>query len=76
MLVDIFDDIIFFLKIIIISSFIKYRVPVEGNYVYPPYANAIGWLLFSISLIFIPGVMIYEFIKAWKTTKCFHNQVH
>jgi hypothetical protein len=42
---------------------------VEGNYVYPPYANAIGWFLFGISLIVIPGGMIYEFIKAWQITK-------
>jgi hypothetical protein len=31
--------------------------------------------MFCSSIIFIPGVMIYEFIKAWKATKYYQNQV-
>jgi hypothetical protein len=27
------------------------------------------------SIVFIPGVMIYEFVKAWKATKGYQNQV-
>lgn len=47
----------------------------EGNYVYPPYANAIGWFLFAISLVVIPGEMIYEFIQAWRKTKYESNRM-
>jgi hypothetical protein len=28
------------------------------------------------SIIFIPGVMIYEFVKAWKATRISQNQVN
>ncbi|CAF3973020.1 unnamed protein product [Rotaria sp. Silwood1] len=54
--------------IILFSLVIQFRAPIEGNYEYPAYANALGWLMVCSSLIFIPSIMIYEFIKAWKIT--------
>ncbi|CAF4851966.1 unnamed protein product [Rotaria sp. Silwood1] len=54
--------------IIFFSTVIRFRTPTEGNYEYPAYANALGWLMVCSSLIFIPSIMIYEFIKAWKIT--------
>lgn len=62
-------------QVVFFSSIIQFRAPTEGSYVYLPYANAIGWLMFASSIIFIPGVMIYEFIKAWKATRYYQNQV-
>ena len=50
------------------TSIIRFRTPTEGDYVYPFYANVLGWLMVCSSLIFIPGVMIYELIKAWRIT--------
>ncbi|CAF3356174.1 unnamed protein product [Rotaria sp. Silwood2] len=61
--------------IVFFSSLIQFRPPTEGNYVYPSYANAIGWLFVCASLIFIPTIMIHEFIKAWKATKNYQNQI-
>ncbi|CAF3516884.1 unnamed protein product [Rotaria sp. Silwood1] len=52
-----------------------FRAPTEGNYVYSTYANVLGWLMVSSSIIFIPGVMIYEFIKAWKATHRYDSQM-
>jgi len=64
------------IQIVFFSSIIQFRAPTEGSYVYLPYANGIGWLMVCSSIIFIPGIMIYEFIKAWKATKHYQNQVN
>ncbi|CAF3893010.1 unnamed protein product [Rotaria sp. Silwood1] len=61
--------------IVFFASLIQFQPPKEGNYVYPPYANAIGWLFVCASLIFIPIIMIHELIKAWKATKNYQNQI-
>ena len=50
------------------TSIILFRKPTAGDYVYPGYANALGWLMVCSSLMFIPLVMIYELIKAWRVT--------
>ncbi|CAF3293129.1 unnamed protein product [Rotaria socialis] len=54
--------------IVLFSMVVRFRTPTEGNYEYPPYANALGWLMVCSSIIFIPSIMIYELIKAWKIT--------
>jgi len=56
------------MQVVFFSSLFRFRTPTEGNYVYPAFANVLGWLMVCSSLIFIPGVMIYEFIKAWRIT--------
>ncbi|CAF0862783.1 unnamed protein product [Adineta ricciae] len=61
--------------IVFFSSIIQFKAPTEGNYVYLPYANAIGWLMSCSSIAFIPGVMIYQMIKAWKVTKTHQSQI-
>ncbi|CAF5113280.1 unnamed protein product [Rotaria magnacalcarata] len=61
--------------IVFFSSIIQFRAPTEGIYTYLPYANALGWLMVGSSLIFIPGIMIYEFFKAWKVTNRSQNQI-
>ncbi|CAF4053272.1 unnamed protein product [Adineta steineri] len=57
-------------------SIIRFRTPTEGNYEYPAYANALGWLMVCSSIIFIPIIMIYEFIKAWKSTNSSQHQIN
>ncbi|CAF1274399.1 unnamed protein product [Rotaria sordida] len=61
--------------IVFFSSLIQFQPPKEGNYIYPLYANVIGWLFVCASVIFIPIIMIYELIKAWKVTKNNQNQI-
>ena len=56
------------LQVVFFTSIIRFRTPTEGNYVYPLYAHILGWLMVCSSLIFIPGVMIYELIKGWRIT--------
>jgi len=62
-------------QVVFISSIIRFRTPTQGNYEYPGYANALGWLMVCSSIIFIPIIMIYEFIKAWKVTNSPQYQV-
>ncbi|CAF4805376.1 unnamed protein product, partial [Rotaria magnacalcarata] len=31
--------------VVFFSMIIRFRTPTEGNYEYPPYANALGWLM-------------------------------
>jgi hypothetical protein len=54
---------------------VRFRKPTEGNYEYPAYANALGWLMVCSSVIFLPSIMIYEFINAWKITTSLQYQV-
>ncbi|UJR35040.1 hypothetical protein I4U23_027816 [Adineta vaga] len=54
--------------VVFFSSIIRFRTPTAGDYEYPAYANVLGWLMVCSSLIFIPLIMIYECIKAWKVT--------
>ncbi|CAF1219759.1 unnamed protein product [Rotaria sp. Silwood1] len=61
--------------IIFFSSIIRFQTPTEGNYEYPVYANVLGWLMVCSSLISIPCVMVYEFIKAWKATNSLQYEV-
>ena len=50
--------------------------PVQyGDYSYPAWAEALGWMMSFVSVIFIPIVMLYKIDKedeaksAWKVTK-------
>ncbi|CAF1249713.1 unnamed protein product [Adineta steineri] len=61
--------------VVFFSSLIQFRPPAEGNYAYLTYANVIGWLMVVASVIFIPAVMIYEFIKAWNATRNYQNEI-
>jgi hypothetical protein len=63
-------------QVVFFTSIIRFRTPTEGNYVYPVYANVLGWLMVGSSLIFIPCVMIYELIKAWRMTSHRQHQVN
>lgn len=62
-------------KVVFITSIVMFRTPTAGDYVYPGYANALGWLMVCLSLIFIPVGMIYAFVKAWRVTRHAQSQV-
>ena len=34
----------------------------KGDYEYPPYANALGWLIAMIAILAVPFVGIYQII--------------
>ena len=40
--------------------FVDYRPSTYGDYEYPGWADAMGWLMAAFSLIFIPIGMIYK----------------
>ncbi|XP_060590649.1 sodium- and chloride-dependent glycine transporter 1-like [Ruditapes philippinarum] len=48
---------------ILIFAWIDYTSVTYGDYVYPGWVDAVGWLLALSSVIFIPGAMIYKLCK-------------
>ncbi|XP_055957219.1 sodium- and chloride-dependent GABA transporter 1-like isoform X1 [Patella vulgata] len=50
------------LSVILVFTLVQYQPPTYGDYVYPPYASAIGWIIALISAVPIPIWMIREFI--------------
>lgn len=66
------------IQIIVISSFASYT-PLEymtatGRYVYPEYANVIGWMIALSSMCMIPGYAIYKLAITKGTLKEVHFQ--
>ncbi|XP_064620267.1 sodium- and chloride-dependent glycine transporter 2-like [Lineus longissimus] len=58
------------LLFIVVMSAINYVTPYyDSNYTYPPYAEGIGWLLGTISLVFIPALFLITFISQVTTMK-------
>ena len=35
-----------------------------GEYVFPPWANGVGWVLAMFSILMIPGTMLVKLLKA------------
>ncbi|KAJ7380047.1 hypothetical protein OS493_010754 [Desmophyllum pertusum] len=58
-----------FCLFIFIFHFVTYKPLSYGEYVYPGWGQAIGWLLTLTSLSLIPGVMIYKLVKTTGTIK-------
>ena len=56
-------------QFIFVFNLVTYSPLKFGNYVYPGWGQAIGWLLTVSSLIFIPAVMIYKLFKTTGTIK-------
>ncbi|XP_046331791.2 sodium- and chloride-dependent GABA transporter 2-like [Haliotis rufescens] len=57
-----FTLVIFIMGAITYSELIYERKTV--NYVYPNWAIAVGWMMASSSIVFIPGVMIFKLVTA------------
>ncbi|KAG8230248.1 hypothetical protein J437_LFUL009786 [Ladona fulva] len=51
-----------FLMFIIVYGLIGYEPLTYGDYVYPVWANVLGWLIAGSSVMMIPGVAIYKII--------------
>jgi len=58
-----------FCSFIFVFNLVTYSPLKFGDYVYPDWGQAIGWLLTVSSLIFIPAVMIYKLFKTTGTIK-------
>ena len=50
-------------QFILIFAIIDYGQPQYGDYVYPEWAQLIGWLVFLLVIGWIPGVAIYQICK-------------
>ncbi|XP_059143404.1 sodium-dependent noradrenaline transporter-like [Physella acuta] len=57
----------FLLIVIVASSIISYQPLTyrssQGTYVYPYYANIVGWCIAASSMALVPGYFVYRFIK-------------
>ncbi|KAL9966641.1 hypothetical protein ACROYT_G024749 [Oculina patagonica] len=58
-----------FCSFIFIFNLVTYSPLKYGDYVYPGWGQAIGWLLTASSLTLIPAVMIYKLFKTTGTIK-------
>ncbi|XP_068092817.1 sodium-dependent dopamine transporter isoform X1 [Hyperolius riggenbachi] len=50
-----------FLLFVVVVSIVTYRSPKYGNYTFPEWANAIGWLIALSSMAMVPIYAIYKF---------------
>ncbi|XP_067649900.1 sodium-dependent dopamine transporter-like [Haliotis asinina] len=57
-----------FLVVICYYSFYSYRPPKYGDYIYPPWATAVGWLISFSSLLPFPIVFIWTVYKTQGAT--------
>ena len=53
----------FYSQFILLFALVDYSTVTYGDYVYPGWVDAVGWILALSSIIFIPGVMIYKVYK-------------
>ncbi|KAL4231025.1 hypothetical protein ACF0H5_011397 [Mactra antiquata] len=58
------------LLMILVSTWIGFTPTVYDSFVFPAWADGIGWLLSMVSIMAIPSVMIYKIIKHKKSTSC------
>ncbi|XP_038069555.1 sodium- and chloride-dependent glycine transporter 1-like [Patiria miniata] len=52
------------LSFVLLFNWISWTDPTAKDYEFPPWAHAIGWLMISSTLIFIPIVWVWEFLRA------------
>jgi len=52
------------LQAILVFSFVNYEPAMYGKYVYPLWADSVGWMLTMSSVIPIFVVAIYKYVKA------------
>ena len=63
------------MQFIFIFNLATYKPLTYGQYVYPAWGQAIGWLLTASSLTCIPAVMIYKLIKTTGTIREVHDSL-
>jgi len=51
--------------VILCISWNQYKPFTKGDYVYPDWANGIGWLIAMTCILAVPAVMVYMFVKEW-----------
>ncbi|XP_063412861.1 sodium- and chloride-dependent glycine transporter 2-like [Mytilus trossulus] len=50
------------LAVVIVLKAIQYEPTAMGSYMYPDWANALGWMIVLCPLVFIPGWFIYHLL--------------
>lgn len=53
--------------IIFCFSWANYEPLKKGDYVYPPWANGVGWILAMTCILPVPGAAIYSLVKGYMT---------
>ena len=51
------------MQVVIIFTAINYKPPTVLDRPVPAWGEALGWIIVTLCLAFIPGVFIYQFIK-------------
>lgn len=54
----------FIITIIFIWSLVTWEGISVGDYIFPPWAEFLGWVVALSSILWVPGFAIYEYIKA------------
>lgn len=57
-----FNFLLLHVQFIIVYGLIGYEPLTYEDYVYPPWANALGWTIAGSSVAMIPGMAIYKLI--------------
>ena len=52
------------LQILWVFTIAMFEPIAYGEYVFPPWANAIGWFLALFSMLMIPGTILFKLCKA------------
>jgi len=61
--------------LIMVAYMMTYKPLTYGKYVFPWWANCVGWLMLTSSFLCVPGYACYEIFKGWfKTSKGTFNQ--
>lgn len=52
-----------FLQFVVVVSIINFKPLTYDDYVYPPWANWVGWGIALSSMILVPAYVIYKFFS-------------
>ncbi|XP_061449644.1 sodium-dependent noradrenaline transporter [Rhineura floridana] len=58
-----------FLLFVVLVSVINFKPLTYDEYVFPPWANSVGWGIASSSMILVPAYILYKLLKARGTFK-------
>lgn len=58
----------YFLKLIFIATFVEYEASTYGDYTFPAWADALGWIMAVAIILAIPITMLYQVNKEDEVT--------
>ena len=63
-------------QVVIVLKAIQYEPIAMGSYVYPEWANAIGWLIVLFPVVFLPGWFVFHLLFKDNTRVSCHILLH